>query len=267
MKSTWWQDWRASHAFSAAGVTRTGQPARSRLENDSPFIRSTIAGIVIVADNDRAALPRSRRFAGSKRCATERSRPVGDQRRPSFVRERCDASPAAGIPAGERFFRSPGTAREPVSVAMGGVSGARSSAADPRRRRAFAQHAARGLAGGSDRGRIGNWYCARRVWSARETDGPALLQHALKDAAGTPISEIRSTLRARASRDPLAIARVLAGKYPQTPLVSYIPSVAWANTLRLADITKDDALRQKVLSETRPWLSRASGLCLANALR
>ena len=32
--------------------------------------------------------------------------------------------------------------------------------------------------------------------------------------------------------------------------------MAWANTLRLADITKDDALRQKVLSETRPWLSR-----------
>ena len=49
---------------------------------------------------------------------------------------------------------------------------------------------------------------------------------------------------------------MLAGKYPQTPLVSYIPSVAWANTLRLADITKDDALRQKVLSETRPWISR-----------
>jgi hypothetical protein len=49
---------------------------------------------------------------------------------------------------------------------------------------------------------------------------------------------------------------VLAAKYPQTPLVSYIPSVAWANTLRLAAIIKDDALRQKVLSETRPWTSR-----------
>ena len=44
-------------------------------------------------------------------------------------------------------------------------------------------------------------------------------------------------------------------KYPQTPLVSYIPSVAWINTLRLADVTKDDALRQKVASQTRPWLS------------
>ena len=92
--------------------------------------------------------------------------------------------------------------------------------------------------------------------SARETDGPALLEHALKDAAGARESEIHATLRARASREPLAIARVLAAKYPQNPLVSYIPSVAWANTLRLADITKDNALRQKVLDETRPWLSR-----------
>ncbi len=39
------------------------------------------------------------------------------------------------------------------------------------------------------------------------------------------------------------------------PLVSYIPSVAWLSTLRLASVTKDDALRKKVLSETRPWLS------------
>jgi rhamnogalacturonyl hydrolase YesR len=92
--------------------------------------------------------------------------------------------------------------------------------------------------------------------SARETDGPTLLEHALKDSAGARESEIHATLRARASREPLAIAKVLAAKYPQTPLVSYIPSVSWFNTLRLADITKDDALRQKVLTETRPWLSR-----------
>ena len=92
--------------------------------------------------------------------------------------------------------------------------------------------------------------------SARETDGPALLEHALNDAAsarrvGNPRRRFGRARRAT----PLAIARVLAAKYPQTPLVSYIPSVAWANTLRLADVTKDDALRQKVVSETRPWLS------------
>ena len=92
--------------------------------------------------------------------------------------------------------------------------------------------------------------------STRETDGPALFEHVLKDAADVRESEIHATLRSRASREPLAIARVLAGKYPQNPLVSYIPSVSWISTLRLAEITKDDALRQKVLNETRPWLSR-----------
>ncbi len=106
------------------------------------------------------------------------------------------------------------------------------------------------LAGGTEMGTVPVVY-----GSARETDGPALLHAALTDAPQTRPSEIRSTLLARSSRDPLTVANVLAEKYPQTPLVSYIPSVAWANTLRLSDITKDDALRQKVLNETRPWTS------------
>lgn len=106
------------------------------------------------------------------------------------------------------------------------------------------------MAGGSEMGTVHAVY-----GSARESDGPALLSQVLSDAPG-PISEVHATLAARASRAPLAIARVLAARYPQTPLVSYIPSVSWVNTLRLADITKDDALRQKVVTETRPWTSR-----------
>jgi hypothetical protein len=58
------------------------------------------------------------------------------------------------------------------------------------------------------------------------------------------------------ARDPAAIARELAQRYPQNPSVSYIPSVAWANTLRLADVTKDDSLKRKVLDQVRPWLAR-----------
>ena len=107
------------------------------------------------------------------------------------------------------------------------------------------------MAGGSEIGTVQAIF-----GSTRETDGPTLFEHVLKDAAGIRESEVHATLRSRASREPLAIARVLAGKYPQNPLVSYIPSVSWISTLRLAEITKDDALRQKVLNETRPWLSR-----------
>jgi rhamnogalacturonyl hydrolase YesR len=90
--------------------------------------------------------------------------------------------------------------------------------------------------------------------SVRDTDGPEILQHALKEAGASRASEVHATLTSRVSRDPLAIARVLATRYPQNPIVSYIPSVAWVNTLRLADLTKEDVHREKVLRETAPWL-------------
>lgn len=96
--------------------------------------------------------------------------------------------------------------------------------------------------------------------TARAADGPELLRQTLREASGRPHSPLRTALSARASREPLAIARVLADRYPQNPLVSYIPSVAWANTLRLADLTNDDGLRRKVMQQTRPWLSREQPL-------
>jgi len=96
--------------------------------------------------------------------------------------------------------------------------------------------------------------------TARGSDGPELIQQTLKDATDRRHSPLRTALSARASREPLAIARVLADRYPQNPLVSYIPSVAWANTLRLADLTNDDGLRRKVMQQTRPWLSHEQPL-------
>jgi hypothetical protein len=59
----------------------------------------------------------------------------------------------------------------------------------------------------------------------------------------------------RVRRDPLAIARMLARRYPGTPSISYIPAVSWVQTLRLADIDEDDSLRAKVVEQTRPWTS------------
>jgi hypothetical protein len=68
-------------------------------------------------------------------------------------------------------------------------------------------------------------------------------------------SPLHATLVARVEREPLAIARVLARRYPETPSISYIPAVAWVETLRLAALVNDDSLRQKVVAQTQPWTS------------
>jgi unsaturated rhamnogalacturonyl hydrolase len=78
---------------------------------------------------------------------------------------------------------------------------------------------------------------------------PALL------AAPRGRSALHDAMNRRVARDPLAIARVLAARYPQKPSMSYIPAIAWANTLRLAMITGDDAWRVKVRDQTRPWIA------------
>jgi rhamnogalacturonyl hydrolase YesR len=93
------------------------------------------------------------------------------------------------------------------------------------------------------------------IVTARASDGPQLLQQLLTAAAGLGRSPLHRTIVARTDRELLAIARVLAARYPQNPILSYIPSVAWSNTLRLAAITKDAKLREKVLQQTLPWVS------------
>ncbi|MEO5740040.1 MAG: hypothetical protein ABIS29_05550, partial [Vicinamibacterales bacterium] len=240
---------------SAAGVTRTGQRILT-LENASPFDSSARRRIVVVADNDRAA---QATLAAIRWFKTAAPRNIRDQWAISAVLLSYgnDATPAQRLefPPAKGFFDHPEqpesrylwrwvTYQAPDLVLQIRGGDVLSRSTPP------AGSLGAALAGGSEIGTVAAVY-----GSARETDGPALLQHALADAAGTRMSEIRSTLRARASRGPLVIARVLARKYPQTPLVSYIPSVAWINTLKLADIAKDDELRRKVSSETRPWLS------------
>jgi len=75
------------------------------------------------------------------------------------------------------------------------------------------------------------------------------------EGAARAISPLHEGMAARIAREPLAMARVLAARYPETPSISYIPAVAWINTLRLAAITGDASLRDKVMEQTRPWLS------------
>ncbi len=68
-------------------------------------------------------------------------------------------------------------------------------------------------------------------------------------------SPLHLALLARAARDPLAMARVLATHYPQQPIMSYIPSVAWVSMLRLAGITHEREWRDKVVDQTRGWIA------------
>ena len=68
-------------------------------------------------------------------------------------------------------------------------------------------------------------------------------------------SPLRETMAKRIARTPMAIARLLAGRYPAAPAISYIPALAWINTLQLAARAGDGALRAKVLAQIQPWLS------------
>ncbi len=90
--------------------------------------------------------------------------------------------------------------------------------------------------------------------TAGDSDGAAVMREALARASGRP-SPLRRALAGRTAREPLAVARVLARRYPGTPSISYIPALAWVHSLRLAALDGDASLRDKVLAEVRPWLS------------
>jgi unsaturated rhamnogalacturonyl hydrolase len=87
--------------------------------------------------------------------------------------------------------------------------------------------------------------------------GPSLVafRNWLIAAGAGRTSPLHEAIAKRVTREPLAIAQLLARRYPQTPAISYIPSVAWVDTLRLAAITGDNALGAKVREQTRPWVS------------
>jgi unsaturated rhamnogalacturonyl hydrolase len=68
-------------------------------------------------------------------------------------------------------------------------------------------------------------------------------------------SPLHRTLAERVDRAPLAIARLLARRYPEAPGISYIPALSWIGALRVAAIDNDAALRAKVIEQTRPWTS------------
>lgn len=54
---------------------------------------------------------------------------------------------------------------------------------------------------------------------------------------------------AQAPAEPLAVARVLAARYPAQPIMSYIPALAWSNSLRLTELTGERQWRDKALKD------------------
>lgn len=60
-------------------------------------------------------------------------------------------------------------------------------------------------------------------------------------------------MTAQAPADPLAIARILAGKYPAQPIMSYIPALSWSGAMRLTAMTGDAQWRDKALKQMEPF--------------
>lgn len=246
-------------SVSAAGVTRTGARLVT-LENAGPFGDSRRKRLAIVADDERAV---QAAFGAIRWFKTRASRALRDRWElcALFLGHANDAAPAQTLtfPPEKGFFDHPvqpesryvwrwvnyQAADFVLQIKGGDVLAVGSPPAGS---------LAAAMAGGSEMGSVAAGFAL-----ARASDGPTLLQPVLNNTAQAQ-SEVHATIAARVSRDPQAIARVLAEKYPQTPSVSYIPSVAWANTLRFADVVKDEPLRQKVLQQVRPWTSREQPL-------
>ena len=92
-------------------------------------------------------------------------------------------------------------------------------------------------------------------WVIRIPAAPQTLGSTLGAATRSGVSRLHQTIAARVAREPLAIARLLAPKYPQTPAISYIPALSWIATLRLSKIVGDESLAEKVRGQTQPWTS------------
>jgi hypothetical protein len=77
----------------------------------------------------------------------------------------------------------------------------------------------------------------------------------LIEAAPATRSPVHEMLMKRVGRAPVDVATLLARRYPETPAISYIPSVSWANALRAAAVTGDQSLAARVREQTAPWVA------------
>jgi rhamnogalacturonyl hydrolase YesR len=54
---------------------------------------------------------------------------------------------------------------------------------------------------------------------------------------------------------PLAIARLLAARYPAQPVMSYIPALSWSNSMRLSTLTGEAQWRDKAAKDIDAFVS------------
>jgi unsaturated rhamnogalacturonyl hydrolase len=59
----------------------------------------------------------------------------------------------------------------------------------------------------------------------------------------------------QSARDPLEVARALAGRYPESAVMSYIPALSWSGALRLSALTGEERWQEKAREQMRPFLS------------
>lgn len=96
--------------------------------------------------------------------------------------------------------------------------------------------------------------------AALQVSGPrAAVVDALREflqvkVLATP-SPMRRALAQRESRAPLGIARLLAARYPASPIMSYIPALSWSGALRLSRITGDAQYRDRAVAQMTPFLN------------
>jgi rhamnogalacturonyl hydrolase YesR len=61
------------------------------------------------------------------------------------------------------------------------------------------------------------------------------------------------TIQAPTAPEPLAIARILAARYPAQPIMSYIPALSWSGSLRLSEMTGESQWREKAEKDMAPY--------------
>ncbi|MGD9906076.1 MAG: glycoside hydrolase family 105 protein [Vicinamibacterales bacterium] len=98
--------------------------------------------------------------------------------------------------------------------------------------------------------------------AALQVSGPtpavvAALRQLLERRPPNDPSPLHRVFTTRRARRPLDLARMLAGQYPATPSMSYIPALSWSGALRVSALTGDPQYRDRALAQMQPFLSGA----------
>ena len=98
--------------------------------------------------------------------------------------------------------------------------------------------------------------------AALQVGGPATeviaaLRQLLERRPPNEPSPLQRVLTTRQARTPLAVARLLAGIYPASPIMSYIPALSWSGALSVSALTGDPHYRNRAVEQMQPFLSGA----------